>query len=220
METALGRALSPARLVILTWLGGAVILLVTLALELSHAEELWLELAVLIWLAPLAAYDLCRREVPHMACVAVPCAGAVVYSFLSGARPVGVITLLAVAASERRVMRNGRAERWLIAGALVLGGLLAPSSGEATTGAFAVLGFWLAYEAGWWAGADALVAMTLALLWPDIRLLLALSVAHMGTAVCMYANRLWRKRRATFWSNSVPGIPVSFLAVVLLALWV
>jgi hypothetical protein len=219
MEIALGRALSPARLVILAWLSGAVTLLLALALDLAHAQEVWLELAVLIWLSPLAAYDLRYREVPHMACVAVLCAAAVVYSFLKGAWPVGVIALLAVAASERRVLRHARIERWAFSGALIVGALLVPASGAAVPGAFAVLGFWLAYELRWWAGADALAAMTLALLWPEIRLLLALGVAHMSTAVCIHVFRLFRSRTIGLRFIPVPGLPVIFLAVLLRTSW-
>ena len=154
-----------------------------------------------------------------MACVAVPCAAAVVYSFLKGAWPVGVTALLAVAASERGVLRHVRIERWLFSGALILGGSLALSSGAAVPGGFAVLGFWLAYEVRWWAGADALAAMTLALLWPEIRLLLALGVAHMGAAVCIHMFRLLRSRTIGLRFSPVPGLPVIFLAVLLRTAW-
>jgi hypothetical protein len=168
-----------------------------------------------------------------MACVAVPCAAAVVYSFLKGAWPVGVIALLAVAASERRVLRHARFERWLFSGALILGGAVALASGEAVPGAFAVLGFWLAYEAGWWAGADALAAMTLALLWPDIRLLVVLAVTNLGAALVIPIVRLLRRADrvagAHLWlfsrqqiksgASQAPGLPSIALAVALLIAW-
>lgn len=233
MESALGRALSPARLVILAWLGGAVTLLLALALDLAHTQERWQELAVLIWLAPLAAYDMRHREVPHMACVAVPCAAALVYSFLKGAGTVGAIALLAVAASERRVLRHARMERWAFSSALIMGGLLALASGEAAPGAFAVLAFWLAYEAGWWAGADALAAITLALLDQRVHLLITMGVAH-GVALLAVqiarVQRLGRTRKAgTSRSQdiepdppsrtTVPGLPVIALTAVLLSIW-
>jgi hypothetical protein len=233
MEIVLQHALSPARLVILAWLGGTVTLLFALALDFSQAQELWLELAVLIWLVPLAVYDLRRQEVPHITCVAVPCLGAVVYSFLSGTWPVGVITLLAVGASERRVLRNERVERWLFSGALAQGGLLTVVSGEATPGAFAVLGFWLAYELAWWAGADALVAITLALLWPDIKLLSALGVAHIGASLTYSVYRLVCRTKShsharmapchlrgqELYPNPIPGLPIIGFAVSLLTVW-
>jgi hypothetical protein len=211
MAAVLGSPSSSARLVMLAWVTGGAALLLGLALNVAPIREHWLAIMVIVWLAPLAAYDLRFREVPHMACVAVPCAAGMVYSFATGAWPVGVIALMAVAASERRALQNADIGRWAFGGALIQGGALALASGEDVPGAFAVLGFWLAYEVGWWAGADALAAMTLALLWPDVRLLVALGVAHMAIAVVVHATRRLSQTPA----SASPGLPALLLAAML-----
>lgn len=223
----------PTRLVGLGWAAGAVALAAGLLLEVSAVHEHRLELLVLAWLAPLAVYDLHRKQVPHIVCVAVPCAAAVAYSIATGTWMPAVIAALAILASERQVIRHPTLKKWVFSATLLLGGLLALASGEAVPGAFAVLGFWLAYETGWWAGADALAAITLALLWPDIRLLVVLAIAHFFVALAM---PLLRPARAFFWcaqttanvptiriapvsGNMVPGLPVITLSVVLLIVW-
>ena len=210
----------PALLVALAWIAGVVVLGAAYALPVRAVQEFWLELAVLIWLAPLALYDLRRKEVPHMACVVVPCFAAVVHAFAVGAWQLGAVGALAIAASERDAIRHMRARRWLLCVALTLACLLALGSGEVTPGAIAILGFWVAYELGWWAGADALVAITLALLWPDIRLLVLLGIVHIGVAVSIHVLRWWRGARLTiFGLERVPGLPVIYLTVLLRALW-
>ena len=107
--------------------------------------------------------------------------------------------------------------------AAVLGGF------ASLPGAFAVLGFWLAYELGWWAGADALAAITLALLWPDVRMLVALAIGHLALALVMRlgwsglgAPAIGRPRHldeAELERLGAPGLPALVLAVAVLAGW-
>lgn len=227
-----GHALSNERLIVVTWLCGAVTLVVAVALNTTLVRTYWLEMAVLIWLAPLAVYDLRQREVPHMACVAVPCAAAVAYSIVTEAWMPGVMAVLAVSASERQALPYRRARKWVFRATLLLGGAMALVSGEVAPGAFAILGFWLAYEAGWWAGADALAAITLALLWPDAGLLMVLGIAHLCVALGLRVLRFLRRtpydigRRgchsqpdAGDGTREVPGLPVIGLATVLHVVW-
>lgn len=209
----------PTRLVGLGWVAGTILLAAGLMLGVSATYKFWLELLVLVWLIPLAAYDLQRKEVPHMACVGVPCLAAMVYGVAVGAWQVSVVAALVVAASERHAIRSRQARRWLLVATLLIVCLLVFASGEAAPGAIAVLGFWLAYELGWWAGADAMTAITLALLWPDIRLLVVLSLAHLSVAGVRLGVRWLTKQAPTAGMSQVSGIPVIGLAVVLLLLW-
>ena len=220
MTVVLRKVYRSAYLVAFAWLVGAAALGTAFTLRVRVVQAHWLELAVLIWLAPLALYDLRRREVPHIACVAVPCLAALFHSFAAGVWPLGAVGVLAIAASERHAIRHARVGRWIFVLALPLTCVLALVSGEAVPGVFAVLGFWLAYELGWWAGVDAVVAITLAILWPDIRLLAVLGTAHMGVAVCMYVMRWWRSARPEiFTRDPVPGLPVIYLAALMHLVW-
>jgi hypothetical protein len=223
----------PAYWVALTWLAGFAVLGVVLAFRVQIVHTHWLELAVLIWLAPLALYDLKRGEVPHMACVAVPCVAAAAYSFATRAWIPAVISALAISASERQALRHPQTRTWVFNTTLTLGGLLALASGEAAPAAFAVLGFWLAYEAGWWAGADALAAMTLVLVDQRIHLLITMSIAHGAAWLVVRVVRVQSPGRvgkagaprpqdtdpAAPSRTVVPGLPVIALTVGLLLIW-
>ncbi|MCC7359924.1 MAG: hypothetical protein IT317_10630 [Anaerolineales bacterium] len=214
----------------LGWLVGAAALAIAAMQGIAKANLL--ELAVLIWLAPLALYDLRRKEVPHMACVAVPCLAAIVYSLAGGIWQLSAAAAIAVVASERSFVRDVRVRRWLFSVALAVACLLVLDSGEAAPGAIGVIGFWLAFELGWWAGADAVVAITLALLWPGVELLVAIAAAHLGIMVILWLARKLRvvceriqggQSSMHLQSNAgpgttLPGLPIITLAVVLLFL--
>jgi len=142
----------------------------------------------LLWLAPLAVYDLKKKAVPHIAVVAVPCFIAAIFATLRGDDTLAVMALAALYASERpnylRLKRPALVLAIIALSALTLAGRV-----ESLPGALAIFAFWIAYEIGWWAGADALAAMTLALLWPDILLIVALGVAHFVAAAVLFILR-------------------------------
>lgn len=170
----------------------------------------------LLWLVPLARYDLRYRAVPHIACVAVPCLLATGYAALRGEWALAVIALVAVGASERhRLPTMWRGPVFLV-GLLVAASLLTQVPLETFPGAGAVIGFWLCFEIGWWAGADALAAITLALLWPDMLLLAAFAVAHIGLSL-MRRNPICLPRALTppeLEAVGQPGLPALAVAVM------
>lgn len=135
---------------------------------------------ILVWLAPLAVYDLRRSTVPHIAWVAGPGALAMGYAIWHGDWSLAVMGIVGLLASERHHLPKGW-RKWIFWWGLITTlGLITFTNPESLPGALAVIGFWLCFEAGWWAGADALVAMTLALVWPDTLLLAAMAGAHLG----------------------------------------
>jgi len=177
------------------------------------------DLEPLAWLIPLALYDAQKREVPHMAFVAVPCALAA----LRGDWTLGALTVVVVATSERHHL-PGRWRGVTFALALVAcAALLILTPFEQSPGAIAIIGFWLAYELGWWAGADALAAMALALMWPDIRLLVALAAAHVVVAIFLYRGRGMTFPRKLSSSEleqvGVAGMPAIALGAAMYAVW-
>lgn len=219
MAALLRRLDQPTRIVGLGWWAGATLFAAALLLDFSAAHKYPLEWLVLIWLTPLAVYDLQRKEVPHMACVGMPCLAAMVYAVVAGAWQVSVVAALVIAASERDAVYGRKARRWVLISTISFVFLLIVASGDAAPGAIAVLGFWLAYELGWWAGADALAAITLALVWPDVRLLVSLGVAHLAVAGVRLGVRVLLMRSLAAGGTQVPGIPVIGLAALLLLAW-
>lgn len=181
------------------------------------------ELAPLAWLIPLAIYDLQKREVPHIAFVAVPCFLAAFAAILRGDASLGVLTLVLIALSERNHLPKPMARVVLVSALLSSVGLLLITPFEQSPGALALMGFWFAYELGWWAGVDALAAMTLAILWPDVMLLVALGVAHLGLAFLLPHGKLFtRPRRLTeaeLEQVGVAGLPSIALGAALYVLW-
>lgn len=205
----------------IVWIGIvlAVIASVTLVLK-THAIP---DFAPLAWLIPLALYDLKKREVPHIAFVAVPCLLAALTAILRGDWALATLAMVSVAASERHHLPKRLRLAALLIAFAGCAGLLVMTPFESLPGAIAVHGFWIAYELGWWAGADALAAMTLALLWPDIRLLAALAASHIVVALMMkraslpfIPRRLKPDELQTFGS---PGLPAITLGAALFMIW-
>ena len=169
----------------------------------------WLLLfAAPLWLAPLAIYDFRHRQVPRLAWVAGPCLLALGLAAARGDWALAALALVALAASERwRLPASGRRPA-LFAGWLACFWLLAWISTPSLIGAVAVLGFWLMFELGWWAGADALAAMTLVLFWPTAGMVLVIGIAHL-----IWAWRWPRPLSADeLAATGQPGLPALALA--------
>ena len=181
------------------------------------------EVAPLAWLIPLAVYDLQKREVPHIAFVAVPCFLAVFVAMPQGNVTLGVLGLLIIATSERRHLPTPFETPALILAVFGMAGLLLLTPFEQSPGALTLIGFWAAYELGWWSGADALAAMTLAVSWPDVMLLVSLAVAHLGLGFFLRPGQPFRRPRrlteAELEQIGVAGLPSIALGAALFVLW-
>ncbi len=185
------------------------------------------DLAVLIWLLPLALYDMRAREVPHIAFAAVPCLVAGVAAVLRGDWTLAALSAVAVAASERRCLPKGLRVVAVSAAAGAAGVLILLTPLEQVwVGALCVVCFWLAYELGWWAGADALIAMTLAMLYPDARFVAALGAAML--AVVIAYGRLGKMMRmglprrlseSDLDAVGTPGLPALAMAALTFIMW-
>jgi hypothetical protein len=167
--------------------------------------------------------------VPHIAFVAVPLAVAALAGAWRGGWTLALMAITFVAMTERARLRPALHRPALAGGLAVCVGLFVLSPFELAPGAISLIGFWLAYELGWWAGADTLAAMALALLWPDdIRLLVSLAVAHVVAALaahfCIQRKSplllLPRKLSADeLAAVGVPGLPAIALTAALFAIW-
>ncbi|MEK6573601.1 MAG: hypothetical protein AABZ58_04725, partial [Chloroflexota bacterium] len=92
-------------------------------------------------------------------------------------------------------------------------------------GALCVVCFWLAYELDWWAGADALIAMTLAMLYPDARFVAALGAAMLAVVIAygrlgkMMKMKFRRLSESDLDAVGTPGLPALALAALIFILW-
>ena len=142
---------------------------------------------------------------------------------------MSALAIVAVTATERYRLRSERLQMIMFVCAILTSLVLVFYSGPAAPGAIAIVGFCMAYELGWWAGADALAVITLALVWPDVRLLVSLAVGHLALALLMrWTGRTtatgfsWRPRRLDteeLERLGAPGLPAMALAVALLTGW-
>lgn len=170
-------------------------------------ENLWLAAVAVPWLAVLSWMDIRTRRISHMAWVGLPFLAACLFRLVTGDGWLAGLALLAALASERErisFLRGTALVNWAGAGLLLC--LLA---GEQSMGCMAVLGFWLGWEGKVWGGADALAAIVLAMLWPDVYLVLSLVGAHLwvvtGLAV---VRRSWRV-------GFIPGMPALLITVLI-----
>jgi|CXWL01.1.fsa_nt_gi hypothetical protein len=181
------------------------------------------DIAPLAWLIPLAVYDMQKREVPHIAFVAMPCLLATLTATVRGDWMLATLAVVSVAASERHHLPEQFRRVAFILALVACTGLLIVTPFESLPGAIALIGFWMAYELGWWAGADALATMALVLLWPNIRLLAALAASHIVVALMMKRAFLpfipRRLKPDELQAFGAPGLPAIALGATLFTFW-
>lgn len=179
-------------------------------------------ITALAWLIVLAIYDVKFHEVPHSGLVLVPYLLASGLAVWRGEWGLGAMALVVLAASERHRLPQIW-QRWVMAGAVMICLILmARLDPERIAGAMALMGFWLMFELNWWAGMDAMAAITLVVLWPDLGMVLAIGVAHL--ALALYRRRWFtfprRLRPEELLQSGQPGFPALALSMALyLVIW-
>lgn len=172
---------------------------------------------VFIWLAVVSWFDLRQGEVPHSAWVIVPLIFAGLYRAWQGDWQLVVLTTLVALVSEReRIARwihleeTGRVINWLppILLALFWSVPIVPIA------ALSILGFWIAWELGWWGGADAVSAITLTLVWPGTDFLIAFFGCHAVIALGLSIFTYKQEQKVKL--HRLPGLPIMLLAVLCL----
>lgn len=170
----------------------------------------------LLWLGIVSWFDLRTKEIPHSAWVIAPLAGAVLYRIAYSGWELAVLTIMVCFISERK--RLGQISgNSVMASVYIWLPLVVVSFFRAASvhpvGAVAILAFWLAWELHCWGGADAVASITLIILWPDMKLVLALLVVHLVAALIASITSLVRDRR--FKLHPIPGLPLLLLTVLL-----
>lgn len=127
-----------------------------------------------------------------------------------------ILTILVAATSERD--RIFRIFGWRKIGMLItwfpplfLGAYL--SIQVSPFAALAIIGFWVAWELKWWGGADAVAAMTIILIYPELPFVLAFLVVHVVVTIGLAVGSLVREKKVGL--HKIPGLPLLFIVVLL-----
>lgn len=176
----------------------------------------WIVFSVVtFWLTFVSWFDLRKGEVPHSVWVIVPLIAAGTYRSWQGGWQLVVLAALVALISERqRITQLIRLQEvchmltWLplLFLALFWSVQISPIS------AFSIVGFWIAWELGWWGGADAVSAIALSLIWPGTQFFLAFFACHIIVALGMMAFTYKEERKVKL--HRVPGLPIMLLAVL------
>jgi hypothetical protein len=178
--------------------------------------EPFMLILALIWLGIVSWFDLRTKQVPHSAWVIVPFALAILYRIAYSNWELVVLSIIIAFTSERhRLAQAAGNDRFaslfmwlpLVVVSFLRAGAVYP------VGAVAILAFWIAWELRCWGGADAVASITLALIWPDMPLILALLFVHVAAALVATCVTLVRERS---WKlHAIPGLPLLLLTVLL-----
>ena len=170
---------------------------------------------VIVWLAIISWFDLRKGEIPNSFWVIIPFMFAGVYRVWQGGWQFVVLAGIVALVSERERMtawihltEAGHVITWL---PLILLALYWSVQRTPIT-ALSILGFWIAWELGWWGGADAVCAIALSLVWPGREFFLAFFVCHAVVAFGLTAFTLKQERSLKF--HRLPGLPIMLLAVL------
>lgn len=170
---------------------------------------------IFIWLALVSWFDLRKREVPHTAWVVIPLICASIYQAVAGDWQLSFLTGVVALASERQRLAKLSELRvdtiffwipWLLA-------CLYAAATRNPVGAIAIVAFWAAWELRCWGGADAVTAITLMLIWPDMRLVIAVLIVHAFVAVIASMVSIIRERKLMV--HTFPGLPLLLLSAIL-----
>jgi len=175
-------------------------------------------ITVLLWLGVVSWFYIREPEIPHSAWVIIPLVLAIIYQGVLENWSLVLFAVLISLISERlflsrypRVMPFMSVRTWL---PILIVSLLwsAQSFPVATLSIFA---FWVAWEFGWWGGADATAAICLFLLLPAAGLLFGFVLVHLITVLTL-AVHSWITTKK-FQIHRVPGLPLLLISTLVVA---
>jgi hypothetical protein len=168
-----------------------------------------------VWLATVSWFDIRKSEIPHGAWVVIPLIGAGLYRIWQGDWTLVLLAVLIAAVSER--YRISKAFGWEELSRIItwhplllLGAFISIQSSPLS--ALAIIGFWAAWELKWWGGADAVVAITIILIYPEIIFILAFLIVHVIATIMLAIRSLVKEKTVRF--HRIPGPPLILIAVI------
>jgi Flp pilus assembly protein protease CpaA len=170
---------------------------------------------VVAWLGIISWFDIRKNEIPNSLWVILPLIGACMFQAWQGDWRLVLLAVLVAAISERERLSQllhraeiGKFFTWFPL--LFVGLIFAVQSSPIA--AFAILGFWVAWELRWWGGADAVAALTLILIYPKGTFILAFLGVHVIAALVLTICSLLKSKSIKL--HQIPGLPLLFLAVL------
>jgi hypothetical protein len=174
---------------------------------------------VVVWLGIVSWFDIRKNEIPHSAWVIIPLIGACFYRTWQGNWTLVMLTILVAAVSERERIsqlfgweETGKMITWFPL--LFLGVYLSVQTSPFA--ALAIIGFWAAWELKWWGGADAVAALAIILIYPELYLILAFLVSHIIATLGLSIKSIIINKSIKL--HRIPGLPL-LLGTVLLSLF-
>lgn len=173
---------------------------------------------VLLWLGVVSWFDIREHEIPHSAWVIIPLVLAIIYQGVLENWSLVLFAVLISLISERlflsrypRVMPFMSVRTWLPI--LIISLLWSAQSFPVAT--LSIFAFWVAWEFGWWGGADATAAICLFLLLPAAGLLFGFVLVHLITVLTL-AVHSWITTKK-FQIHRVPGLPLLLISTLVVA---
>ena len=170
---------------------------------------------VVTWLGIISWFDIRKSEIPHSAWVVIPLIGAAIYRISQGDWTLVLLAGVVAAVSERYRISQAfdweelsRIITWLPL--LFLGVFLSIQSPPLS--ALAIIGFWVAWELKWWGGADAVAAITITLIYPQIAFILAFLIVHVIATIILTIRSLIKEKTVRL--HRIPGLPLILIAVI------
>jgi hypothetical protein len=170
---------------------------------------------VLIWLGIISWFDIRKNEIPHSFWVILPLIGACVFQASQGDWRLVLLAVFVVAISERerlsQLLHRGEICKIFTWFPILLLGLFFAIQ-FSPIAAFAILGFWVAWELKWWGGADGVAALTLILIYPKVTFILAFLGVHVIVTLGLTICSLLKSKSIKL--HQIPGLPLLLLAVM------
>lgn len=171
---------------------------------------------VVAWLGIISWFDIRKNEIPHSVWVIIPLMGACFFRTWQGDWRLVLLTLLIAAVSERE--RISHLFRWEEIGKMItwfpllfLGVYLSVQTSPFA--ALAIIGFWAAWELKWWGGADAVAALSIILIYPEVTFILVFLAVHIFASMGLLMASIIREKRIRM--HRVPGLPLLFAIVLI-----
>lgn len=171
---------------------------------------------VILWLMVISWFDLRKSEIPHSAWVVIPLGMAILCRAVLGTWSLVLLALIIAAASERvfisRLLRLDvflHVRSWipLLISTLWWSFPIHPFA------SLSILAFWIAWEFGWWGGADATAAICLFLILPASTMMASFVLVHLVIVAILAVRSLIVERRLRL--HRLPGLLLLFIAAVI-----
>jgi Flp pilus assembly protein protease CpaA len=170
---------------------------------------------VILWLAIISWFDLRKSEIPHSAWVVIPLVLAIFYQGVMGNWSLALFACVIAVISERHLLARYSQQNQFVCIVnwfpFLIPSLLW-SFQRFPIVTLSICAFWVAWELGWWGGADATSAICLFLIFPTPSLMITFISVHLVVVLLLAVWSLLKEKRLRI--HRLPGLPLLFLSVL------